>query len=190
MEITEPEKPEDIVIYTNRRGIMPMLIISIICSIAFLLFIVLISISLIVYPEQRNGGTIFVLIEMLGFGIMCFWLIRSLIGLSMPGTPMLVISREGIRVGTKTYGSTEFVLLWEEIEAIYTRGNIFCVRPTNKKRLLSRFHPIKRLLLRATFPKDIYVTQSYLGKPVLEVFGELQEKYAYELNKQEIQLYP
>jgi hypothetical protein len=190
MEITKSEKSEDLIIYTNRRGIMPMLIIIIICFIFILLFIVFIGISMFVYPEQRNGGTVFALIVMLGFGTMCFWLIQSLIGLLSPSTPMLVINHEGIRVGTKTYGSTEFVLPWEEIEAIYILGNMFCIRPTNKKRLLSHFRPIKRLLLRVTFPKDIYVTQFYLEKPVLGIFEQLGEKYAYELDSYYIRLQP
>jgi hypothetical protein len=188
MEITEQEKSEGIVIYTNRRTIIPMLIIIVICSILFLLLTVLIIISIIAYPEQRNGGTIFALLVMISFGIMCIWLTKSLIDLSIPETPMMVINQKGIRVGTKTYGSTEFFLPWEEIEAIYIHSNMFCIRPTNKEQLLSHFHPIKQSLLRVTFPKEIYVTQFYLGRSILEIFREMQEKYAYELEKQGIQL--
>ena len=152
MEVNEPE---GIIIYTNRRNMIAMLVTMVICSIGFILFTYLVSASIILYPEQRNGGAFSAFIISIGFLIMSIWLIRSLIDLSKPNIPMLIINREGICTGTKTYGSTEFVLSWKEIKAIYIQYGRFCIRPTNKKQLLSSFHPLKRALLYATLPAEL-----------------------------------
>lgn len=103
---------------------------------------------------------------------------------------MLVVNHEGIRAGTKTFGSTEFVLSWEEIEAIYIGISAFCIRPISMKQVLSRYGALKRIMLRVTFPRDILVTQTYLAKPVSDIFEQVQENYAYELEHYHIQLHP
>lgn len=190
MEITQWEESEEIIICTNRYAVLPMLIIGILGGIFFFLLAILASISLIVSPGQRNEGTIDAILVFLGFTILSLWLIRSLIDLARPGTPMLVINHTGIRVGTKTYGSTELVFSWEEIQAISICGNTFSIRPTNKRRLFSDFHPVKRFLLHITFPKDISVSQLSLEQPVSVIFGRLQEQFAEELDIYRIQLYP
>ena len=190
LENTQSEKSEDIIVYTNRGALMPMLIIGIVGCIFFLVYAILASASFIIYPDQRNGGTIAAVIVFLGFIALSLWLMRSMIGLTTPGIPMLVINHEGIRAGTKTYGSTEFAFPWTEIQAIYVLGPMFCIRPVNKEKLLSDFPLIKRLLLSVTFPKDIYVSQFYLEKPVAMIFERLEEKFASELENYHIQLHP
>ncbi len=190
MENAQSEKPGDIIVCTNRDEMMPMLIIGIIGGIFFLVCAILATASFILYPDQHNGGTNAAVIVFLGFTALSLWLMRSTIGLATPGTPMLVINYEGIRAGTRTYGSTEFVFPWTEIQAIYVLSHIFCIRPVNKEKLLSDFPLVKRLLLRVTFPKDIYVSQFYLEKPVAKIFESLKENFAYELENHRIQLHP
>ncbi len=190
MDTIQREKPEEIVIFTERHGMMVMVIISIVCGVFFGLLVIAASISFIVSPDQRNAETVGGIVVFLGFAILSLWLIRSTIGLAKPGTPMLIINRTGIRAGTRTYGSTEFVLPWQEIQAIYVLGANLYLRPGNKQRLFSDFNPLKRFLLTITFPKDIYISQMYLQKPVREIFHLLEDFFSYELETYHIQLHP
>lgn len=92
METIQSEESEDIVICTSRRGILPMLIISIISGIFFFVFLILASISFIFFSDQRSGGTIGAILVFLGFAALSLWSIRSTRDLARPGTPMLVMN--------------------------------------------------------------------------------------------------
>jgi hypothetical protein len=183
----------DIIVYPNRRIITIWLILSVVSSLFFFLLFVFVCILMIVTPVSRNAGAIFTTILMFGFGAMGLWLTRALASLLSSGKPMLVINHRGICVGTKTYGSIEFILPWEEIEAIYMLSSMLnkqlYIRPTNIELFLSRFSPIMRFFLRTNLT-PIAVAQFYLEKPIEEILDQLQTQYVRELDHYHIQLRP
>lgn len=186
----------DITVYLNRRKTVLWLIFSVIGTLLFFSLLFFMLIAVIVIPAHRGGGAIFLALFFSTGVIAGVWSIRVLVGLLLSGKPTLVVNHKGICVG-KLYGSARLFLPWEEINAIYIfrdmlQNQLFCIRPIHSKMFLPGLSPMMRFFLRGSFMNGapISISQTFLEKPIEEIFDQLRIRYIHELDHHHIQLKP
>lgn len=109
--------------------------------------------------------------------------------------PLLVINREGIRVGGMS-SLSGFFIPWTEIEAISSYTFMYkylCVHPRNQKEFMKRFNWWERFVRLSNSIAGIpplIVPQVFLERPVEEILSTLYYTYANELAYYHVQLRP
>lgn len=101
--------PPEIILYPNRLRTWVWLLLGGVSSALLLLGCIFVLILMIVVPEARNAGAIFLALLLLGMGGIGFWPTLTIANLLTSREPMLMITHKEVRVG-KLYGPFEIVL--------------------------------------------------------------------------------
>jgi hypothetical protein len=108
--------------------------------------------------------------------------------------PALIINNTGIRL-FPVHIPSNFFISWPDIQKIsieqYDSTKCMCVSLKDEKRYLSSLSPFRRFSLRLWRRKRqpvMNIALFYLDQPAIEIFQQISERYASELNEYNVQL--
>ena len=182
-----------IIVYPDWRRTRIYLLVCAGSALLPFLFFLLLLFLMMFFPVFRHGDTLFLALLMGSLGTTGLWCSWTLVQFLSLGAPTLVISHQGIRVGS-VYGPSEIELPWEDIEAIVLmpRGLVrqLAIRPRKGAVCLSRFSVPMRfmLLLNIVSGALIVLPQPYLEQPVENILYRVRKRYKKEIRYYHIDL--
>ena len=182
-----------IIVYPDRRRTRIYLLVCAGSALPLFLFFLLLLFLMMFFPVFRRGDTLILALLMGSLGTTGFWGSWTLAQFLSSGAPTLVISHQGIRVGS-VYGPSEIELPWKDIEAIVLmpRGLVrqLAIRPRKGAVLLSRFSLPMRFMLLLTMLSGalVILPQPYLEQPVENILYRVRKRYKKEFRYYHIDL--